>query len=163
MNKKFEFTGEVKEIFGRKLRQIRAKIAFGNVEAGEIGGWIEKEENLSEPGNAWVSDDAQVYGNARVYGNAWVYGNALVCIQSHWLCIGPIGSRFDFTTFFRTKSLEIYVKCGCFCGSIQAFAEKVSETHGDSQYAKQYMAAIEVAKACIDLTPDESADPESEG
>ena len=151
MNKKFEFTGEVKVVLGRTLHQIRAKIAFGDVEAGETGGWIEKEENLSESGNAWVYGDAQVYGNARVF------------IQSHWLCIGPIGSRDDFTTFFRTKSLEIYVKCGCFRGSIQAFTKKVSETHGDSQYAKQYMAAIEVAKACINLTPEESAEPESEG
>ena len=192
MNKKFEFTGEVKVFFGRTLHRIRAKIAFGNVEAGDIGGWIEKEENLAESGNAWVYGDAQVYGNARVYGdalvygnarvygNAWVFGNAQVYgdarvygdaqvygdarvfIQSHWLCIGPIGSRDDFTTFFRTKSLEIYVKCGCFRGSIQAFTKKVSETHGDSQYAKQYMAAIEVAKACINLTPEESAEPESE-
>ena len=48
---------------------------FG-VKVGDLGGYIEKEENLS--GDAWVSGDARVSGNARVYGNALVYGNAEV-------------------------------------------------------------------------------------
>lgn len=152
--KKYEFTGEVKLWRGRTLHQIRATVAFDNVEAGEVGGWIEKEENLSHDGNAWVYGDAQVCGDALVYGDAQVCGNARVYKQSHWLCVGPIGSRNDFTTFFRTKSLEIYVKCGCFWGSIQAFAEKVQETHGDSDHAKRYMLAVELARACIDLTPE---------
>ena len=46
------------------------------VKAGDLGGYIEKEDNLS--GKAWVYGDALVYGNARVYGDAEVYGNALV-------------------------------------------------------------------------------------
>ena len=48
---------------------------FG-VKAGDLGGYIEKEDNLS--GKAWVYGDAEVYGNARVYGDAEVYGNANV-------------------------------------------------------------------------------------
>lgn len=44
--KKYEFTGEVKLWFGRTLHQIRACVSFGEVKAGEVGGWIEKEENL---------------------------------------------------------------------------------------------------------------------
>ena len=44
--KKYEFTGEVKRIklIGTEvvLRRIRAVTAFGGVEAGDIGGWIEK-------------------------------------------------------------------------------------------------------------------------
>ena len=46
---------------------------FG-VKAGDLGGYIEKEDNLS--GDAWVSGDAKVYGNARVSCDAEVYGNA---------------------------------------------------------------------------------------
>ena len=141
--KKYEFTGEVKIWLGRTLRRIRALIAFGDVEAGEAGGWIEKEENLAQDGDAWVYGDARVYGNARV------------CRRTHILTIGPIGSRNDTTTFFRTKSLEIYVKCGCFNGNIEAFAEKVKATHGENEHAKRYMLAVELAKACIDLTPCE--------
>ena len=73
----------------------------------------------------------------------------------HYLTIGPIGSRNSFTTFFRTKELEINVACGCFRGNIEAFAQQVQETHGDSDHAKRYHIAIELAKASIDLSPEE--------
>ena len=152
--KKYEFTGEVKVVYGRTLRKIRAAIAFGYVKAGEDGGWIEKEENLSHEGNAWVCGNAKVWGDAKVWGNAWVWGNAEVCGNEHYLVVGAIGSRKDFTTFFRSKNLEICVTCGCFRGNIDEFAKKVKQTHGENKYAKQYMAAIEMAKVCIDLTPE---------
>ena len=82
--RKYEFTGKIKTVFGIEFKQIRAIIDFGCIVAGEIGGWIESEDNLSQSGNAWVSGNARVYGNAWVYGdarvsgNAWVYGNAWV-------------------------------------------------------------------------------------
>ena len=153
--KKYEFTGEVKKFCGSTLHQIRAVKDFAIVKAGDIGGWIEKEENLRHDGNAWVCGDALVYGNARVYGDAEVCGNAQVSKQSHWLCIGPIGSRNGFTTFFRSKGRAIFVSCGCFRGDIDAFCEKVKLTHGDNQYAKAYMIAAEQAKATIDLSGEE--------
>ena len=77
--KKFELTSEfITNIFGTKLFRIKALIEFGNVKAGELGGFVEKEENLNHEGNAWVYGNAEVYGNARVYGNASVYGDARV-------------------------------------------------------------------------------------
>ena len=153
--KKYEFTGEVKLWFGRTLHRIRATVSFGEVDAGDIGGWIEKEENLDHDGNAWVYGNAQVYGDAWVCGNARVCGDALVYKRAHWLCTGPIGSRDDFTTFFRTKEKKIFVKCGCVRGDIDAFAAKVQLTHGDNVHAKVYMAGIELAKARIDLSGEE--------
>ena len=78
--KKFELTSETKiNIFGKKLFRIKALISFGNVEAGETGGWVEKEENVNQSGDAWVFGNAEVFGNARVSGNARVFGNAWVC------------------------------------------------------------------------------------
>ena len=77
--KKYELTAEFIEKWGKKLFRIKALIGFGSVEAGELGGYVEKEDNLAQNGNAWVFDDAEVYGNARVCGNAEVYGNARVC------------------------------------------------------------------------------------
>ena len=81
MNKKYELTDETKEIWGITLHRIRAlmDISRYGVRAGDIGGWIEAESNLSQYGNAWVSDDARVYGNAKVCGNAWVSDDARVC------------------------------------------------------------------------------------
>lgn len=56
--KKFEFTGETKTIslFFRTatLHRIRAVAEFALVKIGDLGGWIEKEENLSHEGDAWV-------------------------------------------------------------------------------------------------------------
>ena len=63
---------------GVVLHRIRALIDFGDVCAGELGGYIQKKENLSQDGNAWISGNARVYGNACVYSNAQVYGDARV-------------------------------------------------------------------------------------
>ena len=148
--KKFEFTGETKTIslFFRTatLHRIRAIAEFGLVKIGDLGGWIEKEENLSHEGKAWVCGDAEVWGNAKVFS------------ASHVLVIGAIGSRDDFTTFFRDKDNEITVKCGCFLGKIDKFLEKVTQTHGDSKYALVYRAAVEVARLQIDLSGEAPKD-----
>ena len=146
--KKYEFTGETKEIRllfrTATLHRIRATVAFGIVEVGDLGGWIEKEENLSHEGKAWV------WGNAKVFS------------ASHVLVIGAIGSRNDFTTFYRDKDNEITVKCGCFLGKIDRFLEKVTQTHGDSKYALVYRAAVEVAKLQIDLSGEAPKDADEE-
>ena len=58
--KKYKLTNNKKETIFGTLFQIEALIDFGNVKRGELGGWIEKEENLSQEGNAWVYGDAMV-------------------------------------------------------------------------------------------------------
>ena len=76
--KKYELTSETKIVFGHILYRIKALSSFGYVSAGDLGGFLESEKNLSQNGNAWVSGNARVYGNAEVSGNAEVYGNAEV-------------------------------------------------------------------------------------
>jgi hypothetical protein len=73
----FEFTGETITFQGVELRQIRALETFrtGRNEVifrGDIGGWIEKRENLCD--NGWVFSDGIVYGSARILRNALVHG-----------------------------------------------------------------------------------------
>jgi carbonic anhydrase/acetyltransferase-like protein (isoleucine patch superfamily) len=75
---KYELTNETQEVDGITLHRIRALQDFDSVSAGNFGGWIEAPNNLSQDGNAWVSDDAWVSGNARVSGNAWVSDDAWV-------------------------------------------------------------------------------------
>ena len=184
--KKFELTSESIVKLGKTLYRIRALMAFGDVKEGELGGFLEKEENLSQDGNAWVRGsaivsenatgrgnaivsgnaivrgyatvrgNAIVRGNATVRGDAIVRGDAWVFKTSHYLVIGPMGSRNGFTTFFRTKKLFIGVSCGCFRGNVDEFVKKVKKTHGDNKYAKTYLAAAELAKMQIDLTPEEN-------
>ena len=160
--KKFELTSESIVKLGKTLYRIRALVAFGDVKEGELGGFLEKEENLSQDGNAWVRGSAIVRGhatiseNAIVSENATVRGYARVFKTSHYLVIGPMGSRNGFTTFFRTNNLFIGVSCGCFIGNVDEFVKKVKETHGDNKHAKTYLAAVELAKMQIDLTPEEN-------
>ena len=161
--KKFELTAEfVTNVFGEKLFRIKALVAFGNVEKGELGGFIEKEDNLSHDGNAWVYGDAQVSGNAWVYGNAWVsgnaqvYGDALVYGDAQvsgdaWVygdadyaTVKGFGRFFRATTFFRCKDKILRVQCGCFYGDLEQFREIVKKTHGDSKRAKEYLAIADL-------------------
>ena len=161
--KKFELTAEfVTNVFGKKLFRIKALVAFGNVEKGELGGFIEKEDNLSHDGDAWVygnaqvSGDARVYGNAqvfgnalvsgnaRVYGNAWVFGNAQVSDDADYAVVKGFGRCFRTTTFFRCKDKILRVQCGCFYGDLAQFREIVKKTHGDSKYAKEYLAIADL-------------------
>jgi hypothetical protein len=58
------------------------------------------------------------------------------------LLIGPIGSRSDYTHVYRTDK-GVYVKCGCFFGTMDEFASKVKDTHGDNKYANQYLKVID--------------------
>ena len=79
--KKYELTTDTKSIFGKRYFRIRALVDFGNVSKGDLGGYIESEDNLSNDtgyGNAWVGGDARVCNNAYVDGNAHVDGEAYV-------------------------------------------------------------------------------------
>ena len=82
--KKYELMEETKILsFGTVLHRIRAvrdfMLVYGtNIKAGDLGGWVEKEGNLSHNGSAWVCGEASVFGDARIYGEAQVYDNALV-------------------------------------------------------------------------------------
>lgn len=168
--KKYELTGETKEIGGVTLHRIRALIDIPehDVKAGDLGGWVEAETNLSQNGEAWVTDAALVTGKAcvtgsarvtgsacvtgaaRVTGNAWVSGNARIMKSSDCITIGAIGSRNDTSTFYRGADEKIYVSCGCFNGSIDDFASKVKAVHAGTKHEKTYLLAIELAKAQIE-------------
>ena len=137
--KKFELTSETKiNIFGKKLFRIKALISFGNVEAGETGGWVEKEENVNQSGNAWVSGNAEVFDNARVSGNAEVSGNARVFGNADYATIHGFGTQFRTTTFFRCKDKQVKVSCGCFYGTIPEFREQVKNTR-KGKIAEEYL------------------------
>ena len=149
MNKKYELTDETQEWNGRTLHRIRALADFGDVKAGELGGWIEKEENLSHNGNAWVYGDAWVCGDARVCGDAQVWGNAEIFKTSDYFTSGPIGSRNATITFFRCKDGKIRATTGCFYGDLDQLEAAVRSKHQNNNYAQAYMAVIAAAKAQI--------------
>ena len=80
MSKKYEILKDDFITLGDiKLFRIRALKDFGNVKAGDLGGFIQSEENLAQYGPSWVYNDAKVFDNARVEGLARIYHNAQVC------------------------------------------------------------------------------------
>lgn len=99
MGKKYELIpSDIEGLF-----RIKALKDFNNVKKGDIGGYVEGEKNLSQLGDCWIYDNAQIYNNAvirddarvcdnariwgdskilnygQVYGNAEVCGDAVVC------------------------------------------------------------------------------------
>ena len=113
--KKYEFTGETKVVDGITLNRIRAIRVFGNIKAGDIGGWIEKEENLSHEGSAWVC------GSAKVFGSAKVCANSDYIVFKNWWSSG----RY----FTWTKSNNMWM-VGCFYGTGE---ELIKKAYKDSE------------------------------
>ena len=141
---KFELVlTDTKTLFGITLYRVKALVAIPScgVSAGDLGGYIEKESNLSHAGSAWVSgnawvyDDAQVYGSARVYDNAQVsgdaqvygiaqvYGNAWVCGQLQVLNL--IGLRWSITLDSREGA-----GFGCQHKSMKEWTLKAAKANG---------------------------------
>ncbi len=170
MSRKYELLKREKDDLCR-IRALR-DIPHLDIRAGDIGGYVEREKNLSQDGDCWVCGDAQVYGNAWVYGDArvcgnaqvcgdaWVYGDARVCGNAQvcgdaWVkrkqdlfVVTGLGSRYRSTTFFREPT-KISVVCGCFCGTLEEFRKKVRETHGNNKYAREYELACQLAELHI--------------
>ena len=90
MNKKYELTDDSIVINGKTLYRIRALRGFGDVKKGDIGGYIEKEGNLSHLNNCWVYDYAKVFNNAVVLDDARLCGqkslrnNTVLSNQGFW-------------------------------------------------------------------------------
>ncbi|MEG2000526.1 MAG: hypothetical protein RR053_03920, partial [Evtepia sp.] len=100
--------------------------------------------------SAWVSDSARVSGDAEVSGDMWVSGDAKILSSNHYLTIGVIGSRDEYTAFYKNVDDGISVSCGCFSGTISEFEAAVRERHGDNKHARVYAAAIALAKLQLD-------------
>ena len=185
--KKFELSAESKtNCLGRTLYRIKACIDFTctdgyEVHAGDLGGYVEKEQNLSHDGNAWLCGDAEVwgdamvYGDAVVYGDAMVYGNAKVCGNAKvwgdaevWgdaslsspdqiFNVAPIGENANSLTLFRTKASEISISFEWDLYSIEDFISHIE--NWSEKHKKTAWAAIDIAKMHIDLDDHDELQP----
>ena len=126
--KKYKLTDETSLCCGRTLHRIVALCDFGNVKKGDKGGWIEKEENLSQNGSCWVYGNAQVCDNAivrdyakvfdnviirdnsEVYGNSEVGGNIVIGGSTEISCVINIlaGAKFYNVKISSTKDYIVF-------------------------------------------------------
>ena len=147
MSKKYELVvDDTIAFWGWKLFRIRALISFGSVDAGDLGGYIYIEDNLSQKGDAWVSGNAKVWGNAKVSddakvsGNAEVWGDAkvsdfedVIVFKNHW----SSGRHFTYT-----KSNKMW-RVGCFYGTGQELIDKAyRDSEKSGNFYKAYVEFI---------------------
>ncbi|SFC90912.1 hypothetical protein [Clostridium uliginosum] len=82
--KKYKLTNQFILWREKKLYRIKSLISFDDVKEGELGGYIENENNLSQEGKCWVFNNAKIFENARIFGNArisdyaQISGNAMI-------------------------------------------------------------------------------------
>jgi len=67
------------------------------------------------------------------------------------LQIGPLGSRADTLLAFVTDD-GVWVRAGCFWGSLLDFAAAVDRTHGTNEHAQEYGLAIQMIKLHASLS-----------
>ncbi|MCE0824876.1 YdcK family protein [Buttiauxella sp. A2-C2_NF] len=67
-----------------KLWQVVALCDFSDVKAGQLGGWIENEDNLSQQGHCWIyGHESVVFGGSCVTEDAQIHGSSTLCHQAH--------------------------------------------------------------------------------
>lgn len=79
-HKQYELTKIITQLpCGTILHRIRAlRDIAEDVKAGDLGGWVESEFNLSQNNTCWIYGDAKCYGKGRVTKRAILYGEASV-------------------------------------------------------------------------------------
>ena len=114
---KFTLTKEQKLIMSKgrevKLHRIRAATTFQTrdrtIFAGELGGFVEKEDNLSQDmsSRCWISDNACVYDYAYIRQDASIAGD--VVIHDHATVTGAaqIGGHAEIYNYANVKDSAI--------------------------------------------------------
>ena len=71
--------------------------------------------------------------------------------------LGPIGSRCDYFSAYLTDK-GIYLRAGCFFGTVAEFVDKLEREHGTNEHGREYRVALALIECHARLwTPDASA------
>ena len=69
--------------------------------------------------------------------------------NSRYFACDRIGSERRKTYFFAADE-GMYVRAGCFFGTLDEFAARVKKVHAGTRYEKEYLAAVELAKIVLE-------------
>lgn len=143
MGKKYSIVKEDKiELNGHTLYRIKAERDIDeNTKKGDLGGYIESEENLSQG-----DDSSFVYGNAKVYGSsrlsvdamatdnaqvknivsddACFWDDCIVCSDSPFFVFGEVDFCGNARVYFRHGEKFEFADGSSFCGDVVAFIEE---------------------------------------
>ena len=158
MNKKYELTEETKKVAGKILHRIKALVDIEKcgVKAGDLGGFIESENNLSHYGTCWVADDALVFGEAKVEYDSIVAGKAQVRGFAHIGGDARIADNalvFGFAHIYDDARVYGYAKVADSAevygdAQVYGFAQVFGITHVFDN-SKIYEEAVVSGNACV--------------
>ncbi len=69
-----------------------------------------------------------------------------------YFAVGPIGSRQDVLAAFQTEN-GVFLRAGCFFGTVEEFRAKLEGEHGDNVHGKEYGAALVLVAAHYSAWP----------
>ncbi len=110
-NTKYEITDIAHEQYPF-LHRIRALRDIGEkVKAGDLGGFVESESNLSyeSEDEAWIFDDAVCAGDGYVDKNSRLFGHAVVCGCAY------VSQDSALSAHARVED-DAYIRCADVCG-----------------------------------------------
>ncbi|MFD3093596.1 hypothetical protein ACFKKQ_02835 [Streptococcus agalactiae] len=147
------------EVAGKTLFRIKALKNFGHVTKGDLGGYVESEENLSHEGDAWVEDNVWISGNALISdnvlisGDVWISGDAWITDNVRITGDACISDDRDYIVFKNNWSSGRYFvytrsnnmwSAGCFHGTGD---ELIKKAYADSEESgKKYELYVNLVK-----------------
>lgn len=146
----YRFTGETKIVDGVKVKRIESP-------AGELGGWIEKEENLAQNNECFVEEEAVVMGNAIVKEQGTVTGNAIVKGRSiiegeatiegnaYVDIVGSIGGNFIVTDNAKITGTSVLTGGGLVANNVEIYNSRLTDA-SITDNAKIFNSTINKAK-----------------
>lgn len=156
------------EIFGRATVCCDAQVCgnahiFGNA---SVYGTAKVYGDACVFGNTDVEGDAEIFGSVDIFGAPHIAGNAYIFLPEHLMCISPfpVDGNSTILTMFRTKDCKIGLQF-CIFGIFAGQTEDVENIEEFKEYIDAFldvkdrivaMAAVELGKRCIDLTPQKN-------
>ena len=115
----------------------------------------------SEDNSVAITLAAAINAKANLYGanlrSANLYGANLgdagkLTGDRPYFAVGPIGSRQDVLAAFLTEK-GLFLRAGCFFGTVEEFRDKLEGEHGDNMHAIEYRAALVLIEAHYNAWP----------
>lgn len=122
---KYRLTENVIEYEGKRLFQIQAVKNFQAdqwyIQAGELGGYVESERNLSQQGSCWLMKRSKVMGNASVSGNAYVSGSSVISGNAQVFDNALVVGSSKVTDNAKVYGNAFIMNCEMISGDAQVF------------------------------------------
>ena len=117
------------EYEGKKLFQIQALKDFQanqwRIQAGELGGYVESERNLSQQGSCWLIKRSKVMDNALVSGNAYISSASVISGNAQVFDNAQVMGSSKITDNAKVYGNAFIINCEIISDNAQVFENAV--------------------------------------